>query len=51
VLALGYKNTQGRKGNLLFFHYQGQEDKDLQEDKGCLFAVFLPEKSSLPVLK
>ena len=51
ALTEGYNYTQGSQGNLLFFHYKSQEDKDLQEREGGLFAVSFSEKSSLPLPK
>ena len=51
TLTEGYNYTQGSQGNLLFFHYKSQEDKDLQERKGGLSAVSFSEKSSLPLPK
>ena len=51
TLTEGYNYTQGSQGNLLFFHYKSQEDKDLQEREGGLFAVSFSEKSSLPLPK
>jgi hypothetical protein len=51
ALTEGYNYTQCSQGNLLFFHYKSQEDKDLQEREGGLFAVSFSEKSSLPLPK
>ncbi len=51
ALTEGYNYTQGSQGNLLFFHYKSQEDKDLQEREGGPFAVSFSEKSSLPLPK
>ena len=51
ALTEGHNYTQGSQGNLLFFHYKSQEDKDLQEREGGLFAVSFSEKSSLPLPK
>ena len=51
ALTEGYNYTQGSQGNLLFFHYKSQEDKDLQEREGRFFAVSFSEKSSLPLPK
>ena len=51
ALTEGYNYTQGSQGNLLFFHYKCQEDKDLQEREGGLSAVSFSEKSSLPLPK
>ena len=51
ALTEGYNYTQSSQGNLLFFHYKSQEDKDLQEREGGLSAVSFSEKSSLPLPK
>ena len=51
LLTEGYNYTQCSQGNLLFFHYKCQEDKDLQEREGRFFAVSFSEKSSLPLPK
>jgi hypothetical protein len=51
TLTEGHNYTQGSQGNLLFFHYKSQEDKDLQEREGRLFAVSFSEKSNLPLPK
>ena len=51
TLTEGHNYTQCSQGNLLFFHYKSQEDKDLQEREGGPFAVSFSEKSSLPLLK
>ena len=51
ALTEGYNYTQGSQGNLLFFQHKSQEDKDLQEREGGLFAVSFSEKSSLPLQK
>ena len=51
ALTEGYNYSQCSQGNLLFFHYKSQEDKDLQEREGGPFAVSFSEKSSLPLPK
>ena len=51
ALTEGHNYTQCSQGNLLFFHYKCQEDNDLQEREGGLFAVSFSEKSSLPLPK
>jgi hypothetical protein len=51
ALTEGYNYSQCSQGNLLFFHYKSQEDKDLQEREGRLFAVSFSEKSNLPLPK